>query len=322
MTAGGDQLTAGDRLAGFRIVQPLGAGARGSAYVAEGERHGEHVVLRVIPSQDAEGKALRDHFEAEARNATAITHPNLVPVLSYGTSGDRLYFTTPYLDGATLAEALDRPGSLDPSTALRIAADIASALDALHAREVVHGDVSPKNIFLAGASGEEEVYLTDLGLSGLGSVGTLVPRGAYSAYAAPEQTRAGRVDASADVYALGRVLDQMLSDSETSRSRKSRALDAVIARAVALEPRYRYASAGDFVADAVEAYAKAAQPRLNVAVDAERRRIAEVAAPLGVSFAAINSIAGWVPISVLAIVFVVSAMAVLLGDARYGRGVS
>jgi serine/threonine-protein kinase len=187
-----------------------------------------------------------------------------------------------YVEGLDLANLLAREPELDPDRAVRIIAQVASALDAAHARGLVHRDVKPANV-LIGA--EEHVYLTDFGLTKHASQDALTKTGLFVGsvdYAAPEQIRGEAMDARTDVYSLGCVLYQTLTKRipydkpadvakmyahvseppplvSEARLDGSTAFDNVVAKAMAKEPDDRYQTAGEL--------AKAAQAALGGVVE-------------------------------------------------------
>ncbi len=258
---------AGDLLAGFLILRPIGRGGMGSVYLAEDRHLGRRVALKVIAPEFAGQEGFRRRFEAEARGAAAIQHPNVVPVLSAGVDGGHLYMAMQYIEGENLDQALRVAGPLLVEEAGRIVSSVAAGLDAAHAAGLVHRDVTPANILLKGELGREGVFLTDFGLvrgvegteTRLTNTGQLI---ANLDYASPEQVRTGWIDARTDIYSLGCVLYRMLSGSrpfpgtDTQKMWKivndpvpplpsGGELDAVISRATAKDPADRFPSAGD-----------------------------------------------------------------------------
>jgi hypothetical protein len=216
--------------------------------------------------------------------AASIDHPNVIPVFSAGEEDGRLYIAMRYVDGDDLRTLVRREGRLAPGRAAHLVAQVASALDAAHARGIVHRDVKPANVLLGPG---DHAYLTDFGLarridsaSGTtragGWVGTL-------GYVAPEQIRGGRLDARSDVYALGCVLFHALtgttpyareSDEATLWAHLNDApppvtqtvpgvppeFDDVVGRALAKAPADRFPSAGDLGRAALRAAGLAPPP--------------------------------------------------------------
>jgi serine/threonine-protein kinase len=238
----------------------------GSVYLAEDERLGRRVALKIVLPELADQISFRRRFETEARAAAAIDHRNVVPILSAGSVEGNLYLAMRYVDGPNLEQALRASGPLTPTDAVRILAAVAAGLDAAHAAGLVHRDVSPANILLEGEFGRGGVYLTDFGLvrgvdasaTRLTNTGQLI---ANLDYASPEQVKSGWVDARTDFYSLGCVLYRMLSGSRPFPGTDTQkmwnivnepipplpeggALDPVIARATAKDPAARFRSAG------------------------------------------------------------------------------
>jgi serine/threonine protein kinase len=270
-------LDTGDRLGDFRILRRLGEGGMGAVYLAQDERLGRNVALKVIALRLAHDPEFRRRFETEARSAAAIDDPNVVPVYSAGAESGQLFIAMRFIDGTDLRTVL-ADGPLDPRDAVEVVADIASALDAAHAAGFVHRDVKPANILLADRTGRKTAFLTDFGLTkGLHGGGTtqLTGTGQWIGtldYVAPEQMTSGRVDARTDVYALGCVLHEMLTGSvpfpgtdmqkmwahvneplPELQDKDGRALGEVVRRATAKSPDDRYPSAGDLSRSAAAA---------------------------------------------------------------------
>jgi len=239
----------------------------GSVYLAEDERLGRRVALKIVLPSPADQISFRRRFEAEARAAAAIDHPNVVPILSAGSVEGSLYLAMRYVEGINLEQALRASGPLSSTDAVRILGSVAAGLDAAHAAGLVHRDVSPANILLKGVLGGGGVYLTDFGLvrgmdgneTRLTNTGQLIVN---LDYASPEQVQTGWIDARTDVYSLGCVLYRMLSGArpfpgtDTQKMWKivnepvppvpgDGVLDGVVARATAKDPANRFPSAGD-----------------------------------------------------------------------------
>ncbi len=260
----------GSQFAGYRIESLLGRGGMGVVYRARQPDLDRTVALKLIAPEALEDAAARERFVSEARHAAAIEHPNVVPIYAAGESDGVAYFVMRLVEGDDLRTRVRRDGALAPAKAAQIADSVGAALDAIHRAGLVHRDVKPANILLAAG---DHVYLTDFGLARHtpARAGSTTGRGGWAGslhYAAPEQIRGGRIDARADVYALGGVLFFMLTgrvpfdrDSDEAtlwahvaeapprpsavRRGLSKALDEVVVRAMAKDPNERYASAGD-----------------------------------------------------------------------------
>jgi len=194
------QLAPGIRIDQYRIVGHLGRGGAGDVYLAEDTVLSRQVALKLLrPS--ASGSDLG----AEARAAAAINHPNVVTVYGVGEFDDTPYLAMEYVPGPTLKE-LQTQGPLPEHQVRRIVGDIASALAALHARDLVHGDLTPANVLL-GSDGRARV--TDFGLSKRISSETLrgnaAPWSGTPPYMAPE-VWSGQGSRAADIWALGVII--------------------------------------------------------------------------------------------------------------------
>jgi serine/threonine protein kinase len=206
------------RLAGeYRILRKLGAGGFGTVYEAEHPLLKRRAAVKVLHKNPGLASESVQRFIEEARAASQMRHRNIVDIFSFGTLDSGQYFyVMDLLDGAPLDRYLQVHGPLASEQALPLLRSIASALDALHAAGFVHRDIKPANIYLAWeSSGEVVPKLLDFGLvkwlSG-SVVNTVsgVPMGTPH-YMAPEQCRGEKVDARADIYALGIVCHELLT---------------------------------------------------------------------------------------------------------------
>src|SRR3954447_11573149 len=260
-------LAPGDFFAGHRIDDVAGRGGMGVVYRATQLALERTVALKLITPALAGDPEFRARFVRESRAAASIEHPHVIPIFSAGEEQDVLYISMRFVDGEDLRALLRRDGALEPRRAARIVAQVAAALDAAHERGLVHRDVKPANVLLTPT---DHAYLTDFGLIkrvGEGATQISRPGGWVGTlgYVAPEQIRGQRVDARADVYALGAVLYHALTgeppfsaDSDEATMWRHlndepprvggdapRGFDAVIRRSLAKRPDDRYPSAGD-----------------------------------------------------------------------------
>ncbi|MEA2441111.1 MAG: hypothetical protein QOH76_2535 [Thermoleophilaceae bacterium] len=262
----------GDLVAGYRIERQLGRGGMGVVYLAEQVRLRRWVALKLIVPERAEDEEFRRRFERESQMAASLDHPNVVPVYEAGEADGALFISMRYVEGSDLRAIIRAGGRMDPGRVSRLVGQLGGALDAAHARGLVHRDVKPANVLVAGAAWDEHAYLTDFGLtkhvsaqSGITHTGQWV--GTLD-YVAPEQISGGPLDARVDVYSLGCVLYEALTgqvpypkDSDVAKMyahlnelpvRVSQlvpavgtAFDGAIERALAKLPDDRYPSTGD-----------------------------------------------------------------------------
>jgi serine/threonine-protein kinase len=260
------ELEPGDEFAGCRIEAVAGRGGMGVVYRATELALGRPVALKLLAPDRAGDSEFRERFQREWRMAAAIDHPNVIPIYGAGDHDGSLYLVMRYVGGTDLHALLREEGRLDPERAAELVAQLASALDAAHAAGLVHRDVKPANVLLAG----NHAYLSDFGLTRLaGSDSGLTEEGRWLGtveYCSPEQLRGHRTDARADVYSLGCVLYAALTGAppfangtvpatmlahlndpppRPSEHGVPREFDRVLARALAKAPDERYPSAGD-----------------------------------------------------------------------------
>jgi serine/threonine protein kinase len=235
------------------------------------------VALKLILPEYSSDERFRERFRRESKIAAAIDHPNVIPVFDAGDEGGVLYISMRLVEGTDLRALIDAEGQTDPLRAARIVRQVGAALDAAHTRGMLHRDIKPSNVLLAR---RDHVYLTDFGLAKEASTDEGLTRGqtivARAEYVAPEQVLGQRVDARADIYALGCLLFEALTGEPPFagwtggpralahldaprptptdlRPDLPRAFDAVVQRAMATDPAQRYQSAGDLAQAALVA---------------------------------------------------------------------
>src|SRR3954451_4426120 len=279
--AASPELRAGDEFAGHRIEGVLGRGGMRVVYRAVDLRLDRVVALKLMTAALSADEDFRRRFERESQLAASVHQGNVVTIYQAGEADGLLFVTMELVEGTDLRGLMTERGRIDIPTASAIVTQVATALDAAHAKGLVHRDVKPANV-LIGAAAPLHVYLTDFGLtkrtssqSGITKTGLFV--GTID-YAAPEQIKGWPVDARADVYALGCVMFEMIAGRPPFRRENeyatmyahvsepapalgvSPAVDAVVARALAKEPDERFPSAGDFARSAAAAIAGQTPP--------------------------------------------------------------
>jgi YVTN family beta-propeller protein len=303
----GTEIGIGSEFVGYRIDELIGRGGMGVVYRAFDLRLKRTVALKLMAPELALDARFRERFAREAELAMSLEHPNVVPIHDAGDIDGRLYLAMRYVEGTDLRAILHAEGALDSDRALAVGRQVANALDAAHAKGLVHRDVKPSNVLLDAG---EHVYLADFGLtrrldeqSGAAGEHRFV---GTPAYLAPEQIEGGLIDGRTDVYTLGCLLYECLA-GETPFVRDSRlavawahleeepprasdrrpelpqAIDAVIRKAMAKEPADRYATCAALIEAAEAAFGIRPRPRM-------RRRL--LVAVLGaVTLAAVATVA-------------------------------
>ena len=274
-------LQPGSRLGPYDVVALIGAGGMGEVYRARDTRLDRTVAIKVLPSKVASDPDSRARFEREARAVAALDHPHICGIYDVGTIDGTDYLVMPHLDGQTLAARLEK-GPLPLDHVLKIAAEIADALDKAHWQGITHRDLKPANIMLTKTGSK----LLDFGLaklhvpggpisiSSLTTLATTTPGTAHGTilgtvpYMAPEQVEGQEADARSDIWALGAVLYESVTgtrpfqgDTPASvigailkddpppmsrvRSLTPALLDQIVTRCLAKDPNDRWQSARD-----------------------------------------------------------------------------
>ena len=229
----------GKALGPFRITEKLGEGGMGEVYKARDTRLDRTVAIKVLPAAVANDADLRSRFEREARSISALNHPNICTLYEYDSSEGNDFLVLEYIEGETLASRLNR-GALKLDEALRIAVQIADALDAAHRRGIIHRDLKPGNIMLTKAGAKlldfglakfrAEVSLSEEGFVPERTL-TVTTKGTILGtiqYMAPEQLEGKDVDARSDIFALGLVIYEMVTGRKAFEGKSQASLIAAI----------------------------------------------------------------------------------------------
>ncbi len=220
-----DSLAPGTFAGDYKVTRHLGAGAMGDVYAGVHPVIGKEVAIKVIKRRLASSGEAAERFVREARAVNQVRHPNVADVFSFGRLDDgRLFLVMDLLEGESLGARIRRDGPLEHAAFLDIITQVCEALAAAHAKNVIHRDLKPDNVFLAKTEdGRERVYVLDFGIAKiLSDVATETARGTLTgegvwmgtpAYMAPEQWTAEGASRQSDIYALGTMAFEMLSGS-------------------------------------------------------------------------------------------------------------
>jgi serine/threonine protein kinase len=192
----------GTRIGGYTLEAALGAGAMGVVFRARRSSDGEIVAIKLLRSELGADEVARRRFLHEARSAREITHAHLVPLIEVGEHEGTMFLAMPFYRGGTLAGRI-ADGPLSIPDAIRYLAEVAAALDALHARQVIHRDLKPSNVLLDDAG---RAHISDFGLAKGAAYTALTQPGQKLGtfeYMAPELISGSQATTASDIYALG-----------------------------------------------------------------------------------------------------------------------
>jgi len=220
----------------YRIERELGAGGMATVYLAHDLRHGRDVAIKVL-HPDLGAALGAERFLTEIRTTARLQHPHILPLLDSGEADGLLYYVMPLVTGETLRRRLERERQLAVSDAIRIAREVASALDYAHRQGVIHRDIKPENILLH--DGQAQVADFGIALAVQSAGGRRMTQTGLSLgtpqYMSPEQATGERtIDARSDIYALGAVTYEMLTGEPPFTGPT---IQAIVARLMADEPR-------------------------------------------------------------------------------------
>jgi eukaryotic-like serine/threonine-protein kinase len=257
----------------YEVEELVGAGGMSSVYRAHDKLLDRKVALKVMHQHYGDDPEYVERFRREARSVASLSHPNIVTVIDRGEHEGRQFIVFEYVEGENLKQLIQRRGPAPVTTALELARQIAQALSFAHQQGLVHRDVKPQNVLL---NGDGTAKVTDFGIArsldvqhGVTQTGTVL---GTSDYIAPEQAQGQSVDEQTDVYSLGVVLYELLTAEvpfpgesfvavamrhinepppplRDKRPDVPPRVEAAVQRAMAKNPRDRFASMGELCAE-------------------------------------------------------------------------
>ncbi|WP_158636003.1 serine/threonine-protein kinase [Tsukamurella sputi] len=264
----------GSTLGPYEIGRLLGRGGMGEVYLAHDAQRDRDVALKLLHTSAAEDPQFRERFARESQTVARLADPHVIPIHDFGEIDGVLFIDMRLVEGRNLAEVL-HDGPLPPERAVTVVEQVAGALDAAHAKGLVHRDVKPANIELT-ESGFP--YLLDFGLAVADTQSRMTSAGLFvgsQAYAAPERFDGDSATVASDVYSLTCVLFEALTGHAPYRGESlgamlkqhltaaiprpsaeapvPAAMDTVVARGMAKDPADRFSSCGELAHAAREA---------------------------------------------------------------------
>ena len=298
----------------YRLVELLGQGGMATIYRARDAQLDRDVAVKLLRPEFGQDPDFLARFRDEARAAASLNHPNIVSVFDFGEDESGPYLVMEIVEGEDLASILRGNGPLAPRQAARVSAEAAKALQAAHIRGIVHRDVKPSNILVAR---DGRIKVADFGIArALNEAQLTLPGTTMGSvhYFSPEQARGEPATVASDIYALGIVLFETLTGQRpfsgdgaaavalarltTTPPRPSALregvppeLDAIVTKAMALDPAGRYPSAAA-MASALEGYLSDAGERTGVVPVAGAAAAGAAAATVAAATARPNPPAG------------------------------
>lgn len=256
----------------YRVIRELGKGGMGLVYLAEDPMLGREVAIKTIRMQESDAdkeKFLMERFLREARIVAKLSHPNIVTIHDLFQQDDAVYVVMEFVPGRDLGVRLRESPTMDPAEVARIIAQAGAALDHAHSKGIVHRDVKPANMLI---HQDGDVKVTDFGIAKLSTASTQTTTGVVMGtidYMSPEQVQSKPVDGRSDLYSLAVMAFRLLTgkkvfDAESLvtlamkivnepppapsaiNSALPKAVDGVIAKALAKSPDDRYANCAAF----------------------------------------------------------------------------
>jgi eukaryotic-like serine/threonine-protein kinase len=321
----------GRKLGHYEVTHRLGAGGMGEVYQATDLRLSRSVAIKVIPEALEHEPSRLERFQREAKALAALNHPRIAAIYGIEEHDRKHFLVLELVDGETLAERLER-GPLAPEEAIRLALQIAEALEAAHEKGIIHRDLKPGNIKI---NSEGNIKVLDFGLAkaldentanaNLSNSPTISAQGTAqglilgtAAYMAPEQARGLAADRRSDVWSFGCVLYEMLSgrrafqgelvsdilasvlardpDYTTLQSNLHPRIKELLRRCLEKDPRKRWQAVGDIRLELEQAHAdpvRIVQTPETVSVARRHRWMLPALCAGAVLLALLSAAAGW-----------------------------
>ncbi len=195
----------------YEIIEKIGNGGMATVYKAQDKMLNRYVAVKILRDEFTTDQEFIKRFNSEAQAVASLTDPNIVAVYDVGNEGNLYYIVMELVQGKTLKEVIQEEGRISWKWSLKVAIQIAQALDAAHKNNIIHRDIKPHNIIIT----EEGVAkVTDFGIAKAVSNSTITAFGTTLGsvhYFSPEHARGGYTDAKSDLYSLGVVMYEMLT---------------------------------------------------------------------------------------------------------------
>ncbi len=253
----------------YRLIEEIGRGGMGIVYKAHDTVLNRVVAYKILPEMFRQNPTILQRFTSEARAAAVLNHPNIVTVYDFGQDGEKNFITMEYVEGVTLKQVLASAERLPLQKAAKYFYQILRGMEYAHEKRIIHRDLKPSNIMV---TKEDRVKIMDFGLAKIVDEATLTDPGRVSGtliYMSPEQIRGEKVDLRSDVYSLGVIFYELLTNwppffsgdigyqhlNTPVRSPRERfsdvpaAFENIAMKALTKDPAARYGSVAEILAD-------------------------------------------------------------------------
>lgn len=253
----------------YRLIEEIGRGGMGIVYKAHDTVLNRVVAYKILPEMFRQNPTILQRFMSEARAAAVLNHPNIVTVYDFGQDGEKNFITMEYVEGFTLKQVLASAERLALQKAAKYFYQILRGMEYAHEKRVIHRDLKPSNIMV---TKEDRVKIMDFGLAKIVDEATLTDPGRVSGtliYMSPEQIRGEKVDLRSDVYSLGVIFYELLTNwppffsgdigyqhlNAPVRPPRERfsdvpaAFERIAMKALSKDPASRYGSVAEILAD-------------------------------------------------------------------------
>ena len=256
----------------YEVQQRVGMGGMADVYKAMDRKLNRYVAIKVLKAEFCSDKSFVAKFQAEARAAAGLSHPNIVSVYDVAEEAGAYFIVMELIDGITLKQYIEKKGKLSIKEATSIAIQVSTGIEAAHQNSIIHRDIKPQNIII---SKDGKVKIADFGIAkaisaNTNTISTNVMGSVH--YSSPEQSRGGYLDAKSDIYSLGIVMFEMVTgrvpfDGDTTVAVAIQhlqedipspttfapevpiSLEKIILKCTAKSPSNRYAKAGLLITD-------------------------------------------------------------------------
>lgn len=281
----------------YEIQQRVGMGGMADVYKAMDRKLNRFVAIKVLKAEFCSDKSFVAKFQAEARAAAGLSHPNIVSVYDVAEESGAYFIVMELIDGITLKQYIEKKGKLSIKEATSIAIQVSTGIEAAHQNSIIHRDIKPQNIII---SKDGKVKIADFGIAKAISANTnTISSNVMGSvhYSSPEQSRGGYLDAKSDIYSLGIVMFEMVTgrvpfDGDTTVAVAIQhlqedipspalftpdipvSLEQIILKCTAKSPSNRYVKAGLLIADLKQSLITPDEDFVDMNNDAEVKKTA------------------------------------------------